>query len=72
MLERVSRKILGNTHLRSLTCRAVFARLDDTIGVLDCLAMKSLLARWRHDESSALQSDALYSQVFTTKDTEPV
>ncbi|KAK0294187.1 APC5 protein [Friedmanniomyces endolithicus] len=42
--------------------RELYARLDDTSGVLDCLVMKAQLARWRGDEQLAARADAQFAQ----------
>ncbi|KAK5136177.1 hypothetical protein LTR08_004014 [Meristemomyces frigidus] len=45
---------------RALTDLAVYASLEDRAGMLQCLLMRSQLARWRGDESSVAHADALY------------
>ncbi|KAK1060422.1 APC5 protein [Friedmanniomyces endolithicus] len=44
--------------------RELYARLEDTSGVLDCLVMKAQLARWRCDEQLAARADAQYAQIL--------
>ncbi|KAI7351280.1 hypothetical protein KC320_g5017 [Hortaea werneckii] len=44
--------------------REVYTSLEDFSGRLECLCMKSQLANWRGDPSSASQADTLYFQLL--------
>ena len=50
-----------------LTSRVAYSHLSDRNGALDCLAMKSLLAKWRGDEHAVAQADGLYAQLVVEK-----
>ncbi|KAK5111908.1 hypothetical protein LTR62_004640 [Meristemomyces frigidus] len=47
--------------------KAAYTQLSDHNGVLDCLAMLSLLARHAGDEHSAVQVESLYAQALHDK-----
>lgn len=51
-------------HRTQLTTHAVYAGIEDRSGMLECLIMKSQLARWRNDDASVAQADALYVQLI--------
>lgn len=51
-----------------LTRFVVYARLEDTDGQLDCLAMKVRLAEVRDDENSATQAESLYGLLLASKE----
>ncbi|KAK4540630.1 hypothetical protein LTR36_009061 [Oleoguttula mirabilis] len=44
--------------------REVYAGLEDRSGMLECLIMRTQLARWRKDDASVAQADALYMQLL--------
>ncbi|CAK3780641.1 Anaphase-promoting complex subunit 5 [Lecanosticta acicola] len=44
--------------------RSLFQQTEDLTGMLHCLALKSQIATWTGDESSALQADEMYSQLL--------
>ena len=46
---------------------AAYSHLSDHNGMLDSLAMKSLLAKWKGDEHAAAQADGLYAQLVMEK-----
>lgn len=43
---------------------AAYERAEDLNGMLDCLVMKSKLANWSGDETSASQCDKKYLQLL--------
>lgn len=47
----------------------VYASLEDSSGMLDCLTMRAHLARWRGDEASATQADAVFTQLLADRET---
>lgn len=48
--------------------REMYQRTKDTQGQLDCLLMKSRIASWSGDTTSASQADEMYTQLLTEKD----
>ncbi|KAK3662139.1 APC5 protein [Elasticomyces elasticus] len=51
--------------------RGLYARLEDVSGVLECLVIRSRLARWRGDEPCAEQADAQYEQLLAHQEASP-
>ncbi|KAK5679276.1 APC5 protein [Elasticomyces elasticus] len=51
--------------------RGLYARLEDVSGVLECLVIRSRLARWRGDEACAEQADAQYEQLLAHQEASP-
>lgn len=41
-----------------------FGQTEDLSGMLDCLALKSRIASWSGDDSSATQADDMYMQLL--------
>ena len=47
-----------------LTYPQDFEQTEDLSGMLDCLALKSRIASWSGDDSSATQADDIYMQLL--------
>ncbi|KAK5114243.1 hypothetical protein LTR85_010308 [Meristemomyces frigidus] len=60
--EQAQHMRLAETHIER--SREVYASLEDRSGMLECLIMKAQLARWRNDDASVAQADALYMQLL--------
>lgn len=65
---RATEKLHGSARMPEADTIAVYRRIDEYNGQLDCLLMKSRLARWSGDEVTAEHADGMYFQLMGDHD----